>query len=365
MGTLIKRKLLSMVVLGMTLFMVPLLASSSASILLTSPVITPSPLDPVELKGEGKISFGLVENLGGVAPVKDVFGDPNLQVSIEFTNIRLKNSDVKLIKGSMLEYFDIVFNKKNHSMRLVQKKEITPLLETSIEIPIQVTKNTKEGGNKRNGFNANIAAGDSKTFADSSASEFTNTKPLVDTDGDKIPDVTDNDDDNDGILDSFEGEGDSDGDKIPDSLDSDPVPVVKSKAPNLKSMEDNKKEVSKSAHIEAAINTNDSDKDGILDSDDRDDDNDGIVDTLEGNGTVDTDGDKVPDSLDKDTDGDKIPDTLEVFDLDGDGKPDLKPMKVDANQDGLDDVYETIRVVLPDSDGDKIPDFMDNKENDK
>ena len=42
-----------------------------------------------------------------------------------------------------------------------------------------------------------------------------------DTDGDGIPDITDLDDDNDGILDSIEGEFDPDGDGIPNYLDLD------------------------------------------------------------------------------------------------------------------------------------------------
>ena len=42
-----------------------------------------------------------------------------------------------------------------------------------------------------------------------------------DTDGDKVPDELDLDDDNDGILDQYEGDGDVDGDGTPNSLDLD------------------------------------------------------------------------------------------------------------------------------------------------
>ncbi len=43
----------------------------------------------------------------------------------------------------------------------------------------------------------------------------------LDSDGDLVPDVVDIDDDNDGILDSVEGDGDPDGDGIPNRLDLD------------------------------------------------------------------------------------------------------------------------------------------------
>jgi hypothetical protein len=354
------KKFLSTLGLGlMVLTGAPLLASSS--VLLINPTIEPTPLDPVELKGEGTISFGLVENLGGTAPSKDLFGEPNVQISIEFTNIRLKNDNVKLIKGDMPNYFEVVFNKKDGSMKLVQKKDITPELNLSIIIPIQVTKNTVAGGNERNGFNANIAAGHSSTFANSSAAEFTNTKTLVDTDGDKIPDITDNDDDNDGILDDFEGNKDSDGDKIPDRLDPDVVPT---KSVDAKYKKFGKKETSiEDTKVTGDVNTEDSDKDGILDIDDIDDDNDGILDTLEGNGTVDTDGDKLPDSLDKDSDGDNIPDRVEAYSKDGKGKVGFKVHKLDANEDGLYDVYTKQELLLVDSDGDTIPDLLDSEDN--
>ena len=75
----------------------------------------------------------------------------------------------------------------------------------------------------------------------------------LDSDGDGISDIVDDDDDNDGILDELD----------PDS---------------------------------------DSDQDGIPDPDDPDDNNDSIIDDL------DTDGDGIPDSEDPDADGDEIPD---------------------------------------------------------
>ncbi len=132
--------------------------------------------------------------------------------------------------------------------------------------------------------------------------------PLIDTDGDGIYDVLDDDDDNDGILDIDEGNGllDTDGDGIPDSLDSD------------------------------------SDADGIPDSEETGDaDGDGIPDSQEPNGTdvtTDTDGDGIPDDIDTDDDGDGIPDAEEgdgTLDSDGDGIPDSRDP--DSNNDGIGD----------------------------
>lgn len=130
--------------------------------------------------------------------------------------------------------------------------------------------------------------------------------PLVDTDGDGIFDVLDDDDDNDGIADIDEGNGlvDTDADGIADSLDTD------------------------------------SDNDGILDADETgDSDQDGIGDSQEPNGTdvtTDTDGDGITDDIDTDDDGDGISDLDEgTGDTDGDGIPDsLDP---DSDNDGVGD----------------------------
>lgn len=132
--------------------------------------------------------------------------------------------------------------------------------------------------------------------------------PLVDTDGDGIYDVLDDDDDNDGILDVDEGNGllDTDGDGTPDSLDTD------------------------------------SDDDGIPDSEETGDaDNDGIGDSEEPSGTdvtTDTDGDGITDDIDTDDDGDGIPDVDEgdgILDTDGDGIPDS--LDLDSDNDGIGD----------------------------
>ncbi|MDT7827809.1 gliding motility-associated C-terminal domain-containing protein [Pricia sp. S334] len=174
------------------------------------------------------------------------------------------------------------------------------------------------------------------------------------------------DSDNDGIADSFEDL----------NLDSDNDPTT---------------------------DATDTDDDGIPDYLDIDSDNDGILDTFEAlatydygipsgmqqNGTgihsandkngitriipEDTDGDGIPDYVDEDSDNDNIPDNIEGHDRDRDGIPDVLPLGLDANGDGLDDVYEGWIVAgfdtsnninnltkgLPDTDDDGTPDYRD------
>ncbi|WP_428667121.1 hypothetical protein [Runella sp.] len=115
-----------------------------------------------------------------------------------------------------------------------------------------------------------------------------------DTDGDTIPDVTDTDDDDDGILDT-----------------QDPKPL-------------------------------DTDNDGIPNATDTDDDGDGILDTAEAPGKVlDTDNDGTPNATDTDDDGDNIPDTQEIGVLDGTGKYTLP----DSDGDGLPDLADASATV--------------------
>ena len=100
----------------------------------------------------------------------------------------------------------------------------------------------------------------------------------------------------------------------------------------------------------------DSDDDGILDSFEDlnlDNDNDPATDA------TDSDGDGIPDYLDIDSDNDGIPDNVEAQTTLGY----IAPSAVDANNNGLDDAYESngnIGLFPIDTDGDSLPDYLDD-----
>ena len=180
-----------------------------------------------------------------------------------------------------------------------------------------------------------------------------------DNDGDGIPDVDDIDDDNDGIIDILEGNGDSDGDGIPDwfDLDSDGDGIP-----------DNVEGQSTAGYVEPS--GVDSDGNGL------DDAYENTPGSGEGIMPIDFDGDGLPDYLDEDSDDDGVPDSTEGFDYDNDGQPDVTPSGNDADNDGLDDAFDSTpnggyddangafvdsdpRNDLNNTDGDEEPDYRD------
>ena len=177
---------------------------------------------------------------------------------------------------------------------------------------------------------------------------------LLDTDGDGVEDSVDIDDDDDGILDVDEGDGetDTDEDGIPDSLDidSDNDGIVD----NVESQEEGE-------YVPPA--GSDSDGDGLDDAYDPDDGGAFIV-------PVDTDGDGTTDYLDLDSDDDSVPDATEGHDANHDGIADTTPSGTDGDGDGLDDAYDTVEgpgqgnetgssSPIQDTDGDGIRDWRD------
>lgn len=189
-----------------------------------------------------------------------------------------------------------------------------------------------------------LQASDAQGPASDGEVEDYSTQILLDTDGDERPDITDPDNDNDGIPDLVEGTTlDTDNDQTPNYLD------VDSDADFIPD------------YIEAGANPSnpaDSDNDGVpdyLDSDSNNDgipdsdppagdrDRDGITDDLEGVGDADTDG--IPNSQDLDSDNDTIPDSIELgnnpglpVDTDGDGFADF--LDLDSDNDGIPDMRE-------------------------
>jgi uncharacterized repeat protein (TIGR01451 family) len=123
-----------------------------------------------------------------------------------------------------------------------------------------------------------------------------------DTDGDGIPDFVDVDDDNDGILDTVEGDGDDDNDGIPNRLD----------------LDSDNDGIPDNVEAQSTLNYfvpvgNDTNRDGLDDAYDATCAPCGVV-FGQAITSEDTDGDGTPDYLDTDTDNDGILDIDEAYD---------------------------------------------------
>ncbi|MGQ7848166.1 hypothetical protein ACUNV4_26960 [Granulosicoccus sp. 3-233] len=140
--------------------------------------------------------------------------------------------------------------------------------------------------------------------------------PPIDTDGDGVLDLLDEDDDNDGIPDVDETGLDTDFDGMNDSLDID---------------SDNDGIVD---NIEAQTFSNyvaptgiDTDGDGLDDAYDPDDGGSVLI-------IVNSDGLDQADFRDTDSDNDGVSDQIEAYDLNADGIPDVLPAPANADEDG-------------------------------
>jgi hypothetical protein len=218
-------------------------------------------------------------------------------------------------------------------------------------------------------------------------------REVTDTDGDGISDVIDLDDDNDGVPDTTEGNGDKDGDGLPDSKDldsdNDGIPDI---------TENGAPDTDKDGKVDNFVDTNndglsdplattpiallDSDGDGKPNQDDLDSDNDGITDVIEaggqdpdGNGQIgtgfgsaipDADNDGLADAVDPKNGTVNNPNAspLPIRNTDSNGKPDY--LDIDADNDGIVDNIEgqpTVGYISPtgtDTDGDGIDNAYDN-----
>ena len=150
--------------------------ASAAFISLTNPKVSPKPLNRIENNGEGQVSFALQETSAEAAPAKDNFGEANIRISVELNKLALKNDDVSLITGTMMDYFSASYNADAKRLILTQIAEYPAFGNAQISIPVAVTANSLSTDNSLNGFNANISANDADTTANGNAAEFTYTE---------------------------------------------------------------------------------------------------------------------------------------------------------------------------------------------
>ncbi len=163
---------------------------------------------------------------------------------------------------------------------------------------------------------------------------------------DGVPDqaFTGTDTDNDGLDDGYEGTDLNDGYDVNDEID-DPANDL----PDTDGTEDvNYRDLDDDGD---GIDTPDEDADGDGDPTNDDTDEDGTPDYLDPDTAPDTDGDGVPDSTDLDDDNDGILDSVEDPNLDGDNDPLTDP--VDSDGDGFPNHLDI------DADNDGIPDNVE------
>ncbi|AFY76517.1 hypothetical protein Ple7327_1106 [Pleurocapsa sp. PCC 7327] len=212
----------------------------------------------------------------------------------------------------------------------------------------------------------------------------------ADTDGDGIINVNDLDDDNDGIPDAIEQNGDpnrdTDGDGIIDSidLDSDNDGITDLRESGLSDSQIAALDTNNDGIIDSGFGTNgladavettsdsgslnytlaNSDGDGVPDFQDLDSDGDGLFDLLEAGGTdIDNNGEidnfsdgnanGLGDSVDPSSGGTPLP----VLDTDGDGVANYRDL--DSDNDGILDSTEQNGNPNRDTDGDGILDSLD------
>jgi len=197
---------------------------------------------------------------------------------------------------------------------------------------------------------------------------------LLDTDGDETPDVTDPDDDNDGVNDDEDAfpldpteTVDTDGDGVGNNADTDDD-------------NDGVLDVNDAFPLDPTESV-DTDGDDVGDNADTDDDNDGVVDIndpfpLDPTESIDTDNDGVGNNADTDDDNDGVLDVDDAFplddsesvDTDGDGVGNNSD--TDDDDDGMPDTWETDNELDPlnatdaslDPDGDGLTNLQEYQE---
>ena len=234
-----------------------------------------------------------------------------------------------------IDNVNVVAEKVAQLNELLSLDEIDPTSQTAlvvVEASQTVLQEAISGvAEGETNIEAFMAATDNESFFGGAASQLSKS----DFDEDGIPDVLDEDDDNDSMLDKSDpfpldatetldtdGDGignntdsDDDGDGVLDTLDAFPLD---------------------------ATETIDTDSDGIGNNTDTDDDGDGVLDEsdpfpLDATETLDTDGDGIGNNTDTDDDGDSVLDVFDAFPLDATEESDFDGDGVGNNADTDDD----------------------------
>jgi len=369
--------------------------------------------------GDGDTTSGTFTSLNcGIFPVLPYCFSSSTDADLVTTKTVNDNT---VIEGDTITF---TLNVTNNGAEDVTNVEVTDLLPAGLTFisstnPTGGTINTYDDGtglwsigNLLNGgsasieINASIDAGTEGTTitnsisgpanADNLVDPITNTDDLTediivqfDSDNDGVGNIDDQDDDNDGILDTVEADGndldgDEDGDGIPNWMDiSDGGNAGDGSITNYTD-----------SNTDGVPDAYDFDSDGIPNHLDLDSDDDGIPDTVEAQnnstyatpGAVDpvtgipavgadtdgvepvsTDADTRPNFLDADSDDDGVSDAVEfgidtstvdfTIDSDNDGVPDDMDSSgggVDNDSNGIVDSFEPI-----DTDGDTVPNYLD------
>ncbi len=184
--------------------------------------------------------------------------------------------------------------------------------------------------------------------------------PVVDTDGDQIPDYLDHDSDGDGISDVVEnGHADNDGNAMRDDglvvavLDFDRDGIF-----NFRDLDSDQDGIPDVLELPATDSNGDGKTDELIDAD-----NSGLSDSITSQSTAglaqDLDGDGAANFLDLDSDGDRRLDIIEAggSDVDNNG---IHDSFVDINGNAIDDSVDVLLTMGIDADGDLIDDRFDS-----
>jgi len=143
-------------------------------------LISPAPLQTVEENGEGHASFSITENFGGTAPATNVFNEPSTVLIVTFANLTLKDADVSLISGPLLDYYTPTFDAAQNKLIFNQTADIPMLTTFDVDIPIAVTANTSQE-NPNNLIEVNIQTNSNVVTSDGFSKSFTYTKKSTKT----------------------------------------------------------------------------------------------------------------------------------------------------------------------------------------